>query len=78
MGEGRYLAAREAAARRVVLASSCAVYGDNDSLPLKETCAPRPLSPYAASKLIGETLDASAHAKLIERFVSEAGGLNEN
>ncbi len=49
------IAAREAAARRVVLASSCAVYGDNDSLPLKETCAPRPLSPYAASKLMGET-----------------------
>jgi len=49
------IAAREAAAKRVVLASSCAVYGDNDSLPLKETCAPRPLSPYAASKLIGET-----------------------
>jgi UDP-glucose 4-epimerase len=48
------IAAREATARRVVLASSCSVYGDNDSLPLKETCAPRPLSPYAASKLIGE------------------------
>ena len=49
------IAAREAAVGRVVLASSCAVYGDNDSLPLKETCTPRPLSPYAASKLIGET-----------------------
>ena len=49
------IAAREAAAKRVVLASSCSVYGDNDSLPLKETCKPRPLSPYAASKLIGET-----------------------
>lgn len=36
------------------------------------------LSTAVASKLIGETLDASAHAKLIERFVSEAGGLNEN
>jgi len=48
------LAAREAGAKRVVLASSAAVYGDNDDLPLKETAAPRPLSPYAASKLAGE------------------------
>jgi UDP-glucose 4-epimerase len=48
------LAAREAGVRRVVLASSSAVYGDNDDLPLKETAVPRPLSPYAASKLAGE------------------------
>jgi UDP-glucose 4-epimerase len=38
----------------MVLASSCAVYGDNDALPLRETAAPRPLSAYAASKLAGE------------------------
>lgn len=36
------------------------------------------LSTAVAGKLIGETLDAKAHAKLIERVVSEAGGLNEN
>jgi UDP-glucose 4-epimerase len=47
-------AAREVGAKRVVLASSCAVYGDNDTLPLQETAPPRPLSPYAASKLAGE------------------------
>jgi UDP-glucose 4-epimerase len=47
-------AARAGNVQRVVLASSCAVYGDNDRLPLKETEAPRPLSPYAASKLAGE------------------------
>jgi UDP-glucose 4-epimerase len=47
-------AAREVGAKRVVLASSCAVYGDNDALPLQETAPPRPLSPYAASKLAGE------------------------
>jgi UDP-glucose 4-epimerase len=47
-------AAREAGVKRFVLASTCAVYGDNGDLPLKETSAPRPLSPYAASKLIGE------------------------
>lgn len=48
------IAARDAKVKRVVLASSCSVYGDNDDLPLKETYPPRPLSPYAASKLAGE------------------------
>lgn len=46
--------AREAGVKRVVLASSCAVYGDNENLPLGETAAPKPLSPYAAAKLAGE------------------------
>jgi nucleoside-diphosphate-sugar epimerase len=48
------LAALEHNIKRVVLASSCAVYGDNDALPLKETAETRCKSPYAASKLIGE------------------------
>jgi nucleoside-diphosphate-sugar epimerase len=47
-------AAREFRIKRVVLASSCAVYGDNNDLPLRETSVTNPLSPYAASKLIGE------------------------
>jgi nucleoside-diphosphate-sugar epimerase len=47
-------AARAAGVRRVVLASSAAVYGDSDQLPLAESAKPRPLSPYAASKLVGE------------------------
>jgi UDP-glucose 4-epimerase len=47
-------AAYEIGVKRVVFASSCAVYGDNDALPLQETAPPRPLSPYAASKLAGE------------------------
>jgi UDP-glucose 4-epimerase len=48
-------AAQEAGARSVVMASSCAVYGDNEDLPLQETDSPRPLSPYAVSKLAAET-----------------------
>jgi UDP-glucose 4-epimerase len=48
------MAARSADVKRVVLASSCAVYGDSDDLPLKETVMSNPLSPYAASKRIGE------------------------
>ncbi|MGC8877750.1 MAG: SDR family oxidoreductase [Anaerolineae bacterium] len=48
------LAARDAHVRRVVFASSCAVYGDSPALPKHEQMPPEPLSPYAASKLAGE------------------------
>jgi nucleoside-diphosphate-sugar epimerase len=48
-------ACRAAGVGRVVLASSAAVYGDSDALPLSELEAARPLSPYAASKLATET-----------------------
>lgn len=47
-------AARDAGVPRVVLASSCAVYGDQDQLPLTESCPPKPQSPYALHKWIGE------------------------
>ena len=47
--------ARRAGVRRVVFASSCAVYGDLPQLPKRENMETRPLSPYAASKLHGET-----------------------
>ena len=47
-------AARKFQVKRVVLSSSCAVYGDNPQLPLSEQATPQPLSPYAASKLMGE------------------------
>lgn len=47
-------AAAKHAVRRGVYASSAAVYGDNESLPLKESEQPRPLTPYAIDKLAGE------------------------
>ena len=47
-------AARVAAVPRVVFASSCAVYGDGDARPRRETETPRPRSPYALHKLAGE------------------------
>jgi UDP-N-acetylglucosamine 4-epimerase len=53
-----YLAAAEAGVSSLVYASSCAVYGDNPALPLSERAAPRPLSPYAASKLANEAYAA--------------------
>jgi UDP-glucose 4-epimerase len=49
-------AARQAGVRRLVFASSAAVYGDAPRLPKRETMAPRPISPYAWSKWYGELL----------------------
>jgi UDP-glucose 4-epimerase len=47
-------AARAAGVERVVYASSSSVYGASDALPLHEDMTPRPMSPYAVSKLAGE------------------------
>lgn len=47
-------AARRGAVRRVVLASTCAVYGDDPRLPKAEDMVPQPQSPYAASKWMNE------------------------
>jgi UDP-glucose 4-epimerase len=48
------LAARDAGVRRVIYAGSSSVYGNTKELPKRETLRPRPLSPYAVSKLAGE------------------------
>jgi UDP-glucose 4-epimerase len=48
------LAARDAGVRRVILASSAAVYGSSPQLPKTETMPPEPISPYAVTKLAGE------------------------
>ncbi len=50
--------ARTAEVRRVVVASSSAVYGDTE-LPKHEGQIPQPKSPYAASKLAGEAYCAA-------------------
>ena len=47
-------AARSAGVRRVVFASSAAVYGESNVLPLEETTPTQSLSPYAASKRTNE------------------------
>jgi dTDP-glucose 4,6-dehydratase len=44
----------DAKVKRFVFASSCAVYGDHETLPNHENLMPRPLSPYAVSKLAAE------------------------
>ena len=47
-------ALRDVGIRRVVLASSGAVYGEQDIQPMTEGQTPRPGSPYAVSKLAAE------------------------
>jgi len=46
--------ARRSGVRRVVVASSAAVYGDSEAYPLSEDTPLRQLSPYAVSKRIDE------------------------
>lgn len=47
-------AARQQDVQGVVMASSAAVYGDNEAMPLTEESKTRSLSPYAASKRMNE------------------------
>lgn len=47
-------AMRDAGVRRVVLASSGAIYGEQAEQPVREDMAPNPQSPYAVSKLAAE------------------------
>ena len=47
-------AAQEGKVGRVVYAASSSAYGDTEVLPKVESMAPRPKSPYALQKLVGE------------------------
>jgi nucleoside-diphosphate-sugar epimerase len=48
------LAARDEGIRRVVFASSSSIYGTQPVLPLEESMAPDPISPYGVAKLAAE------------------------
>ena len=47
-------AAAAAGVKKLVFASSAAIYGDNPTVPKLETMLPEPKSPYAVTKLDGE------------------------
>jgi nucleoside-diphosphate-sugar epimerase len=49
-----FRAAAEGKVGRVVYAASSSAYGDTEVLPKTESMAPRPKSPYAVQKLLGE------------------------
>ena len=48
------VAAKNNNVKKIVFSSSCAVYGNNTNMPLKETELVCPMSPYGASKAICE------------------------
>lgn len=48
------IAAREAAVKKFIFASSSSVYGDDQNLPKREDILGQPLSPYAITKRVGE------------------------
>ncbi len=48
------LGAQRQKVRRVIFAASSSAYGDTPTLPKVETMLPRPKSPYAVQKLLGE------------------------
>lgn len=47
-------ASRSAAVKRIVYSASSSAYGNQPSLPQRETMVPMPISPYAVQKLAGE------------------------
>ena len=55
-------AASEASVRRVVYAGSSSAYGDSETLPKVETMVPKPKSPYAVQKLVGEYYASVFHS----------------
>ncbi len=61
------IAASKSGVKRIIYASSSSVYGDTPILPKNEDMQPKPISPYALSKLIGEQ-------KL--RLFAESAGIN--
>jgi UDP-glucose 4-epimerase len=48
------LAARNAGVKKVIFAASSSAYGDQTTMPLRESLLARPQSPYALHKYIGE------------------------
>ena len=51
-----YTLAGERNISKFIYASSCAVYGETDVLPITESLCPSPVSPYASSKLMNDLL----------------------
>jgi nucleoside-diphosphate-sugar epimerase len=50
--------AHQSGVRRVVYAASSSVYGDTEELPKHEGMQPKPMSPYAVNKRVGELYGA--------------------
>jgi len=64
------VAARDAKVKRVVFASSCAVYGKTSALPIREDASLAPISPYGVSKQVGESYGRVFHEMYGLEFVA--------
>jgi UDP-glucose 4-epimerase len=67
-----------AGVERLVFSSTCAVYGEPDEVPIKETETPRPVNAYGASKLavdymIGDFCRAHGLGAVSLRYFNVAG-----
>ncbi len=57
-----FRAAAQSGVRRIVYAASSSAYGDTPTLPKTESMPPRPMSPYAVQKLVGEYYASVFHS----------------
>ena len=62
-------AARQHQIKRVVYASSAAVYGDKPDLPCRLNATPNLISPYAAAKLMNESMAVSYNCAYGTEFI---------
>ncbi|AFY42354.1 NAD-dependent epimerase/dehydratase family protein [Nostoc sp. PCC 7107] len=63
-------AAHHCRVKRVIFASSAAVYGNDPTLPKRESMPTHPISPYGADKLASEQLGQIYHQQGLVEFVS--------
>ncbi len=73
-------AMRDHGVRRLVFSSTCAVYGQPDEVPIRESAVPRPTSAYGASKLavdhmIGDFCVAYEIGAVSLRYFNVAGAI---
>ncbi len=71
----------DAGVARLVFSSTCAVYGEPDEVPIKESAVPRPVNAYGASKLavdymIGDFCTAHGLGAVSLRYFNVAGASN--
>jgi UDP-glucose 4-epimerase len=57
-------AVEQSECRRLVFSSTCATYGEPDSMPIREETAQNPINPYGASKLFSERMIRELSRKL--------------
>lgn len=70
--------------KKIIFASSAAVYGNSTTIPITEKSIPNPISPYGKSKLSGENIIKKIHDKnngkyiILRMFNVYGKGQNEN